>query len=502
MRWLRAVTVTLLSALAAAVVLAVATGSVSSVVTHGTSMEPGFHGGDLAIIKAADHYRVGEVVAYHSDRLDTTVMHRIVDIDGGRHTFQGDNNSWLDPERPTQDKVIGKLFLRVPQGGVWLDRLTSPAMLGLLAFGLLATGGSVAQNRRRNRKRLMSQHAHRTRPSGSLGTLPPYLATLAALAALLTVLGAGLAAFAWSGSTTQTVSEETSSEQTVTFSYTAQVPRTAAYDDTTVHSPQPVFRALTDSVDVHYDYQGQPGSVRVLAELSATSGWHSTVPLTARTDFDGETYEGTASLDLTAFEKRAQEAAQVIGVPADQVTVTVRAQFHTEDTGTFAAELPLTLTATQLALLDASAMTVTNTASSPATITAPRTLDVLGHQISVATARTISVLLLVLALLTAVTLAGLARIGAPDSEGAAIRRRYAGLLVEVEPMSTPTGRPVVDVGEIATLVKVAERYGLLVLHWSRTSIETFVVQDESATYRYRTPAGPADVVARREETHV
>lgn len=44
--------------------------------------------------------------------------------------------------------------------------------------------------------------------------------------------------------------------------------------------------------------------------------------------------------------------------------------------------------------------------------------------------------------------------------------------------------------EFATLVKLAERYGLLVLHWSRSNIETFVVQDESTTFRYRAAAEP------------
>jgi hypothetical protein len=59
--------------------------------------------------------------------LDTVVMHRIVEVEDGRHTFQGDSNAWLDPEQPTEDQLVGKLALRIPQGGVWLGRATSPA---------------------------------------------------------------------------------------------------------------------------------------------------------------------------------------------------------------------------------------------------------------------------------------------------------------------------------------------------------------------------------------
>ena len=58
-------------------------------------------------------------------------------------------------------------------------------------------------------------------------------------------------------------------------------------------------------------------------------------------------------------------------------------------------------------------------------------------------------------------------------------------------MRAPTGRPVVDVIEFATLARRAERYGLLVLHRRRSGVETFIVQDESTTYGYRTGAGDA-----------
>ncbi len=44
----------------------------------------------------------------------------------------------------------------------------------------------------------------------------------------------------------------------------------------------------------------------------------------------------------------------------------------------------------------------------------------------------------------------------------------------------------VDVREFAKLARLAERYGLLVLHWSRSDVQTFLVHDDSATYRDRT----------------
>src|ERR1700712_5846798 len=104
------------------------------VTTHGISMQPRFHTGDLAILRAADHYSVGDVVAYRSSTLKTTVMHRIVALDGQRFVFKGDNNSWRDPDHPTQDLLLGKLWLRVPQGGKALAASKSP--LGMIVLCL------------------------------------------------------------------------------------------------------------------------------------------------------------------------------------------------------------------------------------------------------------------------------------------------------------------------------------------------------------------------------
>lgn len=92
-------------------------GSTSYVVVYGTSMEPKLHGSDLVLLRSEKTYRVGEVVAYRSGELRRPVLHRIVGVHAGRYTFKGDNNSFLDPERPARDRLIGRLWLRVPAAG-------------------------------------------------------------------------------------------------------------------------------------------------------------------------------------------------------------------------------------------------------------------------------------------------------------------------------------------------------------------------------------------------
>jgi hypothetical protein len=109
-----------------------------------------------------------------------------------------------------------------------------------------------------------------------------------------------------------------------------------------------------------------------------------------------------------------------------------------------------------------------------------------GRKIAVSTARTVSLGLLLLSLLAGAAITLIVSRGRRLDEAALIHRRYHSLLVVVHPISTAPGRPLVDVTEFPTLVKLAERYGLLILTWTRSGVETFVVQDENTTYRYRT----------------
>lgn len=478
-------------------------GSTTYVTTHGISMEPGFQNGDLALVRAADAYGVGDAVAYHSDQLDTTVLHRIVAVEDGRFTLQGDNNSWLDPDRPTGQKIIGSLALRVPRGGVWLARLTSPPALALLAFGIALAGGAATHTRRRKRRRTVPSHAYRApRPGRVTGFLhvPQQLVPVVYTVVVAGLLGIVLGYLAWTGPSTETDIDKVDSDRSATFSYTAQVPPTAAYDDTTVSSPEPVFRKLAQDVEVAYSYRGEPSTVSVSAELAAANGWQMTIPLTAETTFDGTEYNAAVDLDLQELERRTTRAADAIGVPMDQVTVTVRPRFVGGETGAvFEPELPLSLSSTTLTLPDPASMQARDTATTTSE-TVARELSPIGRSISVETARVLSLVLLAAALLGGLIVAFVGRSMRTATEGAAIRQRYASALVQVQPMPVRQGRPVVDVTDIATLVKLAERYGLLVLHWSRADIETFVVQDEGTTYRYRTGAQTgSDTGADRDE---
>jgi signal peptidase I len=468
-------------------------GPLRLVVTHGVSMNPRYYQGDLVIVAAADSYAAGEIVAYHDRVHHLVVLHRIIGGDPTGYEFQGDNNQSVDAVQPRQADLIGRAVLHLPKAGAWLDRMTGPIPLGVAAFLLLAAGGTATQTRRAKRSKrrgIVAQHARLGTRSAAQGLILPHMVTAAAVVA---VFGAALGLLAFTGPTTTTTTGKSPTGRQVTFSYSAHVARSPAYDGTTVTSPDPVFRALANGVQVAFTYRGAPGTVAVDAELSTPSGWHSVLPLARSVTYRGDRYTGRVLLDLPSLERRAQQAARVIGAAADSLTVRVRPRFRSTEGAVFAPELSLTLTPLQLALAPPATLTVKDPATVLTTTIVARHLGLLRHQIQVSTVRAAALVLLAGGLLAIAAIAVLGQMRAATSEGAAIRRRYAALLVPVHPMPTPPDCPVVEVTDFATLAKLAERYGLLVLHWSRSGVETFVVQDEGTTFRYRSGSNSAAV---------
>jgi signal peptidase I len=465
-------------------------GDASYVITQGVSMEPRFHSGDLAILRTAEEYRVGDVVAYRSDLMQTVVMHRITAVEDGRYSFQGDNNPTVDPETPGRDHLLGTLTMRVPRGGTLLHALTGPTVLGVVIFLLLMAGGGGSTGARRRRTTLTR---HRYQPGGARGLQPalPAARGVAGVLVACAVLGLVLASLSWTRTATTMQTVDTESAQSMTFSYRATVPKTPAYDGTTIRSPDPVFRSVADSITVRYAYAGPPGSIAVTAALSTPGGWHSTLKLQPLTVFASSRHTGTVGLDLTELQRRADEAAAVIGIPVAQVEVSLVAAVKTS-ANTFPAALRLQLTPTELALADGPAgLTVGDGVPARTSQSVSSTLDLAGHPLSVSAARMLSLVLLGGTLLGAALLGLWGRRLATADETTRIRRRLGSRLVRLhKPPGAPTG-PVVDVLQVATIVTLAEDYGVPVLQWTDGDVDTFLTRVDGTAYRYQVTTEPA-----------
>lgn len=111
-------------------------GSTTFLVTRGASMEPEHSAGDLAVLKPATDYDVGDVAGYRSRTLGRVVLHRIVAVDGDVFTFQGDANAFRDPEQVQRADVVGRVAVALPKVGSVVLWLSSPVN-GLLLAALV-----------------------------------------------------------------------------------------------------------------------------------------------------------------------------------------------------------------------------------------------------------------------------------------------------------------------------------------------------------------------------
>jgi signal peptidase I len=466
-------------------------GSTTYVTTHGTSMQPRFHSGDLAVLRPARDYVVGDVAAYHSKVLGTVVLHRIAAVQNGRFVFKGDHNSWRDPEEVARDQIIGSLQLRVPHGGSWRHAATRPWLLGVVLCVLLLLGVGTPARRRNRRRTPMSTHLRAPRPLRRIG---PTTRGVTAVATAMAV--GGLAAGLLSSDAMTRVQRDEPAEPaaSVSYEYSAAVPLSAAYPGRVANSPDPIFRKVARVVTVRYRYTGPPAQIGSRVELSAGSGWHQTLPGSRPAS---ATSVGAISLDLGALDRRAAAAAAATGIPIGQLMIKVITTIRTGDRVGFEAPLTLQLTAEALTLAQTGA---------PLTITDERPRAVervlpgrLGDYLTPGEARLIAVILLTAAALLAAGSASLARRAPGLVDVETIERRYRDLLLAVEPVATPPGTAMIEVRDFDALAKLATCLGLMIVHWSRSGVHTFAVHDGPTVYRLRLGT-PAAQEAPQEQT--
>lgn len=466
------------------------THQISYVVTSGDSMQPGYHAGDLVVVARSSSYHSGQIVAYEYRHV--TVLHRIIGGDADGYTTKGDNNQSIDPGHPRAEELLGRAVLHIPAGGTWLRRLTSPPVLAAIAFLLMLGSGTAARRRRRRRLRMAGRNNEPPAVPGTTAVLAamrsPRLRIAAVVLAALGLPGAMLGIAAWSRPQFLAAPLPQPPARAVTFSYATTVAPTPAYDGTTVTSPDPVFRTVANDVTVTHAYTGPPGQISVEARLSTAAGWHSTVPLSGGRSFSGASYTGTVRLDLDALQARADAGAKATGTSAGELDVAIVPRITTATGTPFTPALKLKLTPTALTVA-ADTLVVKEAAPKAASTLVPQSLRVGGRNlVRVSTARTVSAVLLLGSLL-AIAFLLTARRYRPVAEDEDIRRRYRPLLIEVMPPAPPTDRQVVQVTEFRTLVRLAERYSLLITHWSTGDSTMFAVQDDAATYWYGTGSG-------------
>jgi signal peptidase len=500
-------------------------GSVAYLVVEGTSMKPGLSGGDLVLVRSADGYAAGDVVAYRSPVANRTFVHRILRAEQGLFVLKGDANLYPDAGRPGVAAIHGKLWFAVPYVGSALGWLAVPVHAalvgGLLVLVLSGGSGAAVQRRKRRRRAVFPAEAPQPAPisletpSGPMfsGRWVTYAMLVTGVAALA-IAALGLIAF--SRETTTELDRKVPYRESGSFAYWADVPPGIVYSDGHVDTGEPVFLRVVDKLRTRFEYRlrtdailNTSGRIVLTAIVSDADGWQRRIDLGPPSDFEGGFAEASGTLDLERVQRLVTDVEHATGVAHESYTVTLapavelRGRLAGVDVSdrftpvlTFRLDrLTLTLdqnTPDRLAPLRAR--------SAHVHLLRAGAFSALGAEIRVTALRRITVaaglvLLVVFLVLTILRMKALGR-----GESFRIEARYGHLLVPVSPSASGALGALVDIATMEGLARLAEPGNRPILHSERLGSHSYFVEDGGVMYRYSTAgAQRTDSVDEEEE---
>ena len=473
-------------------------GQVAYVIVNGISMEPGYHLGDLTIMRKANSYKIGDIVTYRDADMQAYVIHRIIRVEQDHYVLQGDNNSWIDAYRPTNEEIIGKLWIYIPKLGKIFKWLRSPLNMALtmgLLGGLLMASMTIKPSARRKSK----NSSIAATPKSSLEVDLYLLCTLG-----LFFLGLSILAFI---KPLTRPAEDIQYQQESYFSYSA-TGTPVIYDTDIVRSGEPVFPRLTCFLNITFNYkllgsqiQDVSGDYQLIARvMDEQSGWQRTIPMNERTSFHGNSFSAASNLDLCQIVSLVNTLKEETGLRASNFTLEVTPQvFITANAmgnqivDSFEPKLAFRFDEVHFSLAvpkgQEDPLSLARQSSIENTNIEANTLSILGLELRIGLVRIMGLLGLVL------NLGGLMIVGyrvfrtAPQDQEALIRLKYGGLLVNMYERDLAPASIVIDVTTIDELAKLAERHNTVILHMTLNFVHYYMVQCNGLTYRYVFSAG-------------
>lgn len=331
----------------AVIAAAIGTGRVAYQVTEGTSMEPTYHSGDVVVTARSDSYRMGDIVSYRKRNNSTVVLHRITGGDAAGFVLKGDNNQSKDSTTPAADELMGRAVLHIPHVGAFLRPPVSHGLLGGLV--LILVGGLLVNQRPKSA----------VAPAcPGVGRRPGNVCRALVVVDVLVLVGVALT---FASPRPAASATPVRSSQTGVLAYHADVPVSDTYPTGTLVTGDPVFTNLLDSIAVsfHYATDAAPasvhGTVGLELDVSAPSGWHTSLPLVAATELVAGTLGVTGTVDLRRILTLADRVAEATGVGAGatlDVTVIATASVSVDEAEpvAFRSQLPFKLTPLTLTL--------------------------------------------------------------------------------------------------------------------------------------------------------
>jgi signal peptidase I, bacterial type/signal peptidase I, archaeal type len=473
-------------------------GQVAYVLINGNSMEPGFHDGDLALVRKASSYQVGDIVTYRDNEMQAYVIHRIVGQVQDRFVMKGDNNSWIDGTKPTADEIVGKLWLHIPKMGEaaeWVRVPLHAALAVVLLGGLLMVSTMVENNQNKKKK-------NGTQNSIGLFQLAVYACCILAVAFLALTLYS-------LSQPLQKLASAITYKQTGVFTYTA-AGNTGVYDSGSAQSGEPIFTKLTCNLNLGFNYSltgdqvtGVSGYQQYYAKvIDQESGWQRIIPMTNAVNFDGTTTSNTTSFNLCEVQSLVSAMETDTGFRLSNTyrldiisRISLKGNIDGQGFNSlFEPKISFQFDSLHFYLISTDAtqpdpLTTTQTSSIPNMLMVENTVKLFGLPFTVRGLRSVGEIGLEVALFSLFDLGLYFYFISKHNPERMIRIKYSGLLIDVKDRAVETFSPVINVASIDDLAKLAERGNVMIIHLAAREAHSshyYLVQVDGTNYCYQT----------------
>ncbi len=431
--------------------------------------------------------------------------------------FKGDNNDFIDSYQPVQSELVGRSWIHLPEVGDLLTQIRQPWIIAILAglIGLVVAAPSVGNL---SSTQLSQRRQKRQQRKGSQSGNSVLIKSEDVVLVLVIVIGLALVLgiLSFTQPLTKTVPDSITYAHEGTFSYTASAPP-GLYRNDTVQTGEPIFRRLISQVAFEFAYRltaenvdNLTGSGKMQALISANNGWQWTFDLQPETTFSGNQVDLRGILDLSEIQAMVESIQQQTGVRFQSYTlaiiptVTVVGSVDGEPLAeTFEPRLFFQLDDLQMQLAEGAngedLLSFTQSGAMSSAQMADNTLSLLGFNLAVRLARTLSIAGLTLGAAGLAIAALFFMMAGSKDESARIQARYGSLMVSIQHTTLDENGRVAAVASIDDLVKVAERSGSMILHESNSAVHTYYVQMDQLIYRYQTTDRDRESVEIRRE---
>lgn len=476
-------------------------GNLTYIVITGTSMEPLFHEGDFVIADVQAEYNIGDIAIYlHPDV--GRVIHRIIGREGERYIFKGDNNSWIDGYYPAREEIIGKYRYSIPKIGKYFLKLRQPWLFSLFSgFSVFIIGVSMVNPPQPSKKRKTGNsdffHSFGVRLSQWKEGywFPVYIIGLGCL-----VLGI----FAFTKPLQKTVTEEITYTHNGQFAYSG-VASEDIYDQNSVKSGDPVFTALTCSIQLSFDYQVSAaedmtgsGTYQLTTVLKGTNGWNRTISEIPQTQFEGTSFQVGQSLDLCEIQEFITFVGEATGVDGQQYLLEVIPEVNYSGLASgnpfqtaFTPVLSFRIDEQQVYLANLSGyeeetpLSPVKVGIIPVEKTVPVTMNILGLTLPVNAGRVISVIgILICAaglIIPGISFKHVEKMDAKLSD----RLEFGQMLVEVDQSPAGINDRLIEVSSLDDLLLLAEKTASVVMACRLPDGTDYYVQVERRFFHYK-----------------